>query len=153
MSSNFEWQKRQANEHVQLRLQEATEHRRARQGQVRASFSRSLRMIIPVLVGLIIAIWLLTGCTSADDSVVEANTAVKRTGALTIADRIRFQDKLEADLGAETDVSNVAELTMAARIQFQDKREFYLEARTALPTQTTWTMADRIRFHDRMIHD
>jgi hypothetical protein len=153
MSSNFEWQKRQANERVQLRLHEAAEHRRVRQGRGRTSFSNVVRIIIPTLVGLVVAIWLLTGCASTSGTEAEAEMNAAGVEALSMADHIHFQDKLEANLEVGTTFSDAAALKMAARIRFQDKRESYLEERAALQTQPIWTMADRIRFHDGIVSD
>lgn len=61
MSSNYEWLKQQSNERVQARLQEAKEHRRAKQGNSRSPLPLPLKIMVPALVGTIVAFWLLTG--------------------------------------------------------------------------------------------
>lgn len=153
MSSNFEWQKRQANERVQLRLHEAAQHRRARQGQSRAALPLAVKMMIPVLAGIVLAIWLLTGCAASDASTMEVEMVDQSSVELTVADRIRFQDKLEANLVTEETVSPVTRLTMADRILFQDRRELSLVEKTGALSQPVWTMVERLRFHDRILSD
>ena len=59
MSSNYEWLRQQANEQVQTHLQEAKEHRRANQGNGRSPLP--LKILVPALVGVMVAFWLLTG--------------------------------------------------------------------------------------------
>ncbi len=149
MSTNYHWHKRQATERVQARLRDAEEHRRAKQGKGRSTPPFALKFI-PVLVGVILAIWLLTGCTAnIKPQEKEASPAVHETG-LTMADRVRFQDKLEAIPGTDSQMSQAAAMSMAARIRFQDERTGRPIYETAVGQQAVWTMADRIRFHDRL---
>lgn len=106
MNGNYEWQKRQANERVQARLQEANAHRQANKNTTRQPLFFFLKVAIPLLVGAVIVIWLLTGCNAITDvQVVEAETAVftstvhsSRHSGWTMAERIRFQDKRETYL-------------------------------------------------------
>ena len=149
MSTNYHWHKRQATERVQARLRDAEEHRRVKQGQGRSTPPFALKLI-PVLVGVILAIWLLTGCTANDNpQVKEESPTVHETG-LTMADRIRFQDKLEAIPGTDSQMSQVAAMSMAARIHFQDTRNGRPIYETAVGQQAVWMVAERIRFHDRL---
>lgn len=131
MDGNYEWQKNRANERIQARLQEAEAHRQAKQGHGRTSLHLPLKVIIPALVGMIIAMWLLTGCSPAAGSVA----AEPETAVITAAD------------------SSLSGQRMAERIRFQDKRENYLREETAVKPaaqRPVWTMADRIRFQDRV---
>lgn len=133
MDGNYEWQKHRANERLQARLQEAEAHRQAKQGNGRRTpFSLPLKIAVPALVGVLIAIWLLTGCTTtAEPTAPEPETAV-----VLAADSPGYGQR------------------MVERIRFQDKREMYLAEDTAVKPQATqrpvWTMADRIRFQDRV---
>ncbi|MBX3058222.1 MAG: hypothetical protein KF770_17300 [Anaerolineae bacterium] len=130
MDGNYEWQKNRANERIQARLQEAEAHRQGKQGNGRTPLL-PLKVIIPVLMGMIIAMWLLTGCGPAGGTVaVEPETAVITAAAYPLSGQ-----------------------RMAERIRFQDKRENYLREETAVKPaapRPVWTMADRIRFQDRV---
>ena len=126
MNSNYEWQKHQANERVQARLQEAEAHRQAkqaRQGNDRSQFPFPLSIVIPALVGIFVAIWLLTSCTPNAGIMEKKEETTSYTTGMTMADRIRFQDERDAYLKEETAVNislPVSSLTMADRIRFQD---------------------------------
>lgn len=131
MDGNYEWQKNRANERIQARLQEAEAHRQAKEEHGRTSPPLPLKVIIPALVGMIIAMWLLSGCSP----VVEPVAAEPETAVITAAD------------------SSLSGQRMAERIRFQDKRENYLREETAVKPaapRPVWTMADRIRFQDRV---
>lgn len=131
MDGNYEWQKNRANERIQARLQEAEAHRQAKQGHGRTSPPLPLKVVIPALVGMIIAMWLLSSCSPAGGSVA----AEPETAVITAAD------------------SSLSGQRMAERIRFQDKREMYLREDTAVrpaAQQPVWTMAERIHFQDRV---
>lgn len=133
MSSNFEWQKFQANERLRERRREAEAHRRVRES---GSSSRS-RLVIPLEVTILLgvmamAFWLLIGCTpvsSADAvevaTVGEAESGQQATGA--IIESIRHQNWRALhpvpQPAEEPRAEAVATPTMARRIQFQDRRE------------------------------
>lgn len=125
MNSNYEWQKHQANERVQARLQEAEAHRQAKQAGNQSSFPPLLKLMIPILTGVIFAIWLLTSCTPLQDTKAGAEASSDHL-AVTMADRIRFQDEQDRYLWVETAVVSegpTARWTMADRIRFQDRIE------------------------------
>ncbi|MBE2224750.1 MAG: hypothetical protein IAF02_24635 [Anaerolineae bacterium] len=127
MNSNYEWQKHQANERVQARLQEADAHRQAKQakqGNGRSQFPLPLRIVIPALVGIFVALWLLTSCTPDADMMENKEVSASYTTGMTMADKIQFQDKRDVYLREETVVNSsqpVPSLTMADRIRFQDR--------------------------------
>lgn len=127
MSNNFEWQKQQVDERVQGALREAASHRLGREGAERGSFGATFFKVI-LFLGLA---WFLIGAllTALTPSSPAAQT-----------------------IPPQTVVQNVSPWTMADRIRFQDRLwEQALAAGEVKPPQTTsWTMADRIRFQDRL---
>lgn len=121
MNSNFEWQKHQANERVQARLQDGAAHRRAKQGNDRVPFALPVRMAILVGVGVMVAIWLLTSCTTAAGTMeVDSETAVVAADGQAAREEIEIETEIEA--------GKATRWTMAERISFQDRREQYLAA-------------------------
>jgi len=122
MSNNYEWQKHQANERVQARFQEADTHRQTKQAGDERPLLTTLKMIVMVGVGAIVAIWMLAGCTTP---VVEAYPNSEVSG-LTLAEKIDFQD---------------------ARAQ---EMAWYTTSSSQEAPLPTWTMADRIRFQDQI---
>ena len=123
MNSNFEWQKHQTNQRVQARLQEAAAHRQAKQGAGRSPVALPLRMVVLAGVGLIVAIWLLAGCTTTASTVtVASETAAIASEAQTSPNEIEIEVEIEKAAGS------VPGQTMAGRIHFQDQREQYLAA-------------------------
>jgi len=149
MSTNYHWHKQQANDRGQARLREQKEHRRAKQANDRSTSSFVLKLI-PVLVGVIVAIWLLTGCAAGHDLRESEEAAATHETGLTMADRIRFQDEREVILGTHSQVPQLAGRSMADRIHFQDERDSRLKDGTVSRQQAVWTMAERIRFHDAL---
>lgn len=149
MSTNYHWHKQQANARVQARLREAEEHRRAKQANGLSTSSFVLRLI-PVLVGVIVAIWLLTGCAASNDLRESKEIAVTPETGLTMADRIRFQDEREAILETDSQIPQLAGRSMTDRIRFQDERDSRLRNGTVREQQAVWTMVERIRFHDAL---
>lgn len=149
MSTNYQWHKQQANDRVQARLREAEDHRRAKQANGRSTSSFVLKLV-PVLVGVIVAIWLLTGCAASHDWRESEEVAATHETGLTMADRIRFQDEREAILGTDSQVPQLAGRSMADRIHFQDERDSRLKDGTVSGQPAVWTMAERIRFHDAL---
>ena len=129
MNSNYEWQKHQANERVQARLQEAEAHRQAKQtkqGNGRSQFPLPWSIVIPALAGIFVAIWLLTSCSPNAGTMEKKEATTSYTTGMTMADRIRFQDERDAYLKEETAVVSedpAAGWTMADRIRFQDRIE------------------------------
>ena len=126
MNGNYEWQKQQANERIQTRLHEGEAHRQAKTNNDQQPAASLLMVAIPLLVGVIVVIWLLTGCSAATDLRAAETEMVVRTSTV--------------------DSSVDSGWTMAARIQLQDKREAYLTLQSA----TESPMTARIRFHDRL---
>jgi hypothetical protein len=61
MNSNYHFQKHQANEQIQARLQEAEDHRLSKQANGDSSLSLLVLLAIPLLVGISVAFFLLTG--------------------------------------------------------------------------------------------
>lgn len=98
MSSNYELQRQLTMQRMDARRQEAEEHRRGKQAGGRAPFPLPLKLVIPALLGAFVAIWLLSACTVADSRTVYAETAATHETSPAMADRIRFQDRLEAQL-------------------------------------------------------
>lgn len=122
MSNNYEWQKHQANERVQARFHEAEIHRQTKHTRDERPLLTTLKMIVMVGVGAIVAIWMLAGCTTP---VVEAYPNSEVSG-LTMVEKIHFQDERDQEMA----------WTIASSSQ-----------EAPLPT---WTMADRIRFQDQI---
>jgi hypothetical protein len=122
MSNNYEWQKHQANERVQARFQEAEAHRQSKHTRDERPLLTTLKMIVMVGVGVIVAIWMLAGCTTP---VVEAYPNADVSG-WTLAEQIHFQDERDQEMAWTIADSSQAETT------------------------PTWTMADRIRFQDQI---
>ncbi|MBK8127999.1 MAG: hypothetical protein IPK53_03345 [bacterium] len=123
MDSNYEWQKHQAKERAQSRLEEAEAHRLAKQVSTPSSFPLLLKVMLPIVAGVIVAIWLLTSCAPI------ADTSIETAGA-----------------------ANHTQVTLAERIRFQDARDSYLAGTSAVTVgmpAPLWTMGDRIRFQDR----
>lgn len=150
MNSYYHFQKQQANEQIEARLQEAESHRLSKQGNDHSPLSFLLKLTLPLLVGVAVAILLLTSCTSggawAEDSASRASTASR----VTMAERIHFQDARETKFEVDQEISDVEEMTMAARILFQDKRDLsFIEEQVVKPSSDL-TMAERLQFHDRI---
>jgi hypothetical protein len=150
MSSNYQWQKQQAHEQVHARLQEAEAHRRTKANNGRSALPGALAIVIPALVGAVVAIWLLTGCAPYDGPVANAAPPVSPAVEMTMADRVRFQDKLEASRATRGRAPDVPRLTMADRILFQDERSVRPRDEAVMVERPAWTMAARLRFHDRL---
>ena len=162
MSANYEWNKFQAKERVQGALHEAASRRLARQAsQDPSAASRNpLRMTLALAAFLLLLGFFLTGCSqmqtaSAENAAVQPRPAVSGPTTFTMADRIRFQDKLWEQAIAAGDRKPASVQTtwsMADRIRFQDRRwELSQRASSPAPAKpgSTWTMADRIEFQDR----
>lgn len=136
MDSNFQWQKQRANERINNRLQNAEQHRQAKQANGREPFIPPLKIIIPGLFLVILAFWLLTGCTLDSSPSEAAINPENHVPQLTLADKIRFQNERDASFNLGNKFSPTDEWTLAARITFQDKRDAYLlETGTDTATQ------------------
>lgn len=97
MNGNYEWQKHQANERVQARLHEAAEHRRAKLGNSEAQDSFSMKIMFPVLVGIIVIILLMSGWTPGVGAIGNSEPPAKEAAGLTMAERIHFQDERDVN--------------------------------------------------------
>lgn len=122
MNSNYQWQKHQANERVQAHLREAAEHRRVKQANSQSLAPAPWKMMIPILVGVAVALWLLTSCANYNEPVGKVEASAYHASQTTMAERIRFQDKRDENLLLSRDAYRAARWTMAERIRFQDKR-------------------------------
>lgn len=154
MNNNYEWQTHQVNEQHQARLDEAATHRQLREGNGRSPFSLSLKMMVPVLVGVILVIWLLTGCTVDDSGGERPEDAATQPTGVTMADRIHFQDSLDLRVNREMPKNNrsASPWTMADRIHFQDSQDLHVNREMSKNNRpnSPWTMAERIHFQDRI---
>jgi hypothetical protein len=150
MSGYYHFHKQQANEQVQARLQEAESHRLSKQGNGRSTVSFILKLTFPLLVGVAVAILLLTGCASGDARAEDSANRAVETSKVTMAERIHFQDAREARFEVDRENPNVEAMTMAERISFQDKRDAYSFGDKAMEQSSEWTLAERIQFHDRI---
>jgi hypothetical protein len=163
MNSNFEWQKHQANERVQGALRDAAAYRLSNESPRTQSFG-SFSIKTALLVGIV---WffislLLSGCVStetahAEQTSSDASGSSQISKALTMAERIRFQDQLwEQALasGAVKPQRSTHLMTMANRIRFKEWVLYRNEsARTTEHSPQKfpdWSIADRIKFHDRL---
>lgn len=156
MSNNNEWQTHQVKQRIQARLDEAETHRQLKGVNGRSAFPLPLKMIIPMLGGLIIIIWLLTGCAPNEALTERAEVTTANNSEITMADRIQFQDARDEKYFGDEQFGNhqLAEsknpvTTMADRIRFQDTRDVAL-AQPRRTTASAWTMKERILFHDRI---
>ncbi len=61
MDGNYEWQKFRVNEKLQSHMRDAEAHRLAKQAGDGSLLNFSLKMALPLLVGLTVVVWLLTG--------------------------------------------------------------------------------------------
>jgi preprotein translocase subunit SecY len=152
MSSNYQWQQHQANERIQARLKEAEQHRSAKQENGRETFS-PLKIMIPGLIIVIVALWLLTNCTTNTSLTGSAVRPYEYSPNLTIVEPISFQDEREAIYEIGRKDYNADVMKMAARIHFQDDEERHSTTEeTVVELQKNWTMADRIRFQEIESH-
>ncbi len=148
MSSNYEWQQFQTRERVRAGLQQGEADRRVRQ----ANQKRKPRLLFPVMLALAVVagFWLLAACApdststvAAPDPIISWSEIVRPVGSatepgldeergstVTMADRIRLQDKRERNLSAGTAPAQGPTITMADRIRLQDKRERNLSVET-----------------------
>jgi hypothetical protein len=163
MNSNFEWQKHQANERVQGALRDAAAYRLSNESpRTRSYGSFSIKAalltgIVWFLIGL-----LLSGCVStetahAEQTSSDASSSSQISKALTMADRIRFQDQLWEQALASGQVKPGRPthlMTMADRIQFKewvlDRNESARTTGHSPQKYLDWSIADRIKFHDRL---
>jgi len=159
MNTVFEWQKQQVDERIQGALKNATSHRLAKEG----SRSKPLQVItLKTALGLGVLLFLmsllLSACNpsqpaNAGQPISEVVAPSNRPAALTMTDRIKFQDNLAEQAPASSELKlnpPVGGLTMADRIRFQDRlAEQYLSLREVY-SHSAWTIADRIKYHDRL---
>ena len=61
MNGFYEWQKQRAKEQIQARLREAENHRLAKQQFGRSPLPTIIKVAVPVLIGVIMSIFLITG--------------------------------------------------------------------------------------------
>lgn len=121
MSNNYEWQKHEGNERSRSRRREAEAHRQSKlaNGERPSLFTLSLKMLVMVGIGVMIVVWLLTGCTMATGDI---QAVAAHTTTLTMAERISFQDERDWAMDVDTAV-NPSTWTMGERIRFQDQRD------------------------------
>lgn len=150
MNSHYHFQKQQANEQIQARLQEAEDHRLSKQGNGDSSLSFLITVTIPILVGICVAFFLLTGCTTGDVVAEESARRVDANSKTPLSERIHFQDARDTKLETNRESASVGEMTIAARILFQDKQDGYLVEEQGVEPSSNWTLAERIQFHDRI---
>jgi hypothetical protein len=150
MSSYYHFHKQQANEQIQARLQEAESHRLSKQGNDHSPLSILLKLTLPLLVGVAVAILLLTSCTTGDARADDSANRAVAPSKVTMAERIHFQDAQETTSEADRVDPNVEAMTMAERISFQDRRDGHLIGEQVAEQSSDWTMAERIQFHDRI---
>lgn len=150
MNSHYHFHKQLANEQVQARLQEAENHRMGRHGNSRSSLYLLVKLTFPLLVGLAVVILLLSSCTPGDVLSEKSDSHAVAAPAMTMAERIHFQDSRETKFEVNQENSSVEEMTLADRIFFQDKRDEYLFGELVGRQSSDWTMAERIQFHDRI---
>ncbi len=126
MNGHYEWQKHQASEQPHIQMKETNANRQAKADNDHQSMRSLIKDVIPMLVGIIVVIGLLTGCQpTVNVQAAKTDTAVSTT----------------------TNTSTIKnDWTMEDRIQFQDKREVYLDWHQ----RTNTPMADRIRLHDQL---
>jgi predicted small secreted protein len=159
MNTVFEWQKQQVDERVQGALKNAASYRLAKEG----SRSKPLQVItLKTALGLGVLLFLLSLLLSACNPSQPANAGQpisevvapsSRPAALTMADRIRFQDNLAQQAPSSSGLKlnpPAGGLTMSDRIRFQDRlAEQYLSLRE-VNSRSAWTMTGRMKFHDRL---
>ena len=155
MSNNFEWQKHQVNERIQERLYDAENHRQTRDDEDRDHGRLSARMIIVAGICIIIAIWLLAGCTPNNTTFNEPGHTVDLISNMSFAERIHFQDRRNTSLSTRTTNATLAEsqlpMTMTERIQFKDGlMEETSDQSISRQTSPTSSMVARIQFHDSL---
>jgi hypothetical protein len=61
MDGNYEWQKFRVNEKLQSHLRDAEAHRLAKQAGNSSMLAFSLKVALPLLIGLTVVVWFLTG--------------------------------------------------------------------------------------------
>jgi hypothetical protein len=163
MNSNFEWQKQHANERVQGALRDAAAYRLSNERSRTRSFGSTsskaalLLGIVWFLIGL-----LLSGCVStetahAEQTSSDASGSSQISKALTMADRIRFQDRQweQALASGQSKPQRSNHLmTMADRIRFKelvlDRNESARTTGRSPQKSPAWSIADKIKFHDRL---
>jgi hypothetical protein len=151
------------DERIQFALNCGAAHRLSKKGLSGRSFWDFSLKTVPVL-GIVVALigWLLSSCVPSQPALESkpVSQAAARSNvqpALTMADRIRFQDRLsELALPMDHPQTNqpVKVLSMADRIHFQDRVLDLALAKDDVQVNQpvgTFTMADRIRFQDRMM--
>lgn len=91
MNGNHERQKFQAQEWVQKMMRKAAAYRQAKQENGnRPALALSIKMLIPVAVGLFLAIWLLIGCArSAVALAMQRDESTCRQPATAIVESCR----------------------------------------------------------------
>jgi hypothetical protein len=160
MDQNFEWQKQQVDERIQCAHNCGAAHRLSKKGLSRRSIWDFSLKAAPVL-GIVVALigWLLSSCVPSQPAlesrpVSQAAVRSHTRPALTMADRIRFQDRV-MDLALAKDEAQVNQpvgtFTMADRIRFQDRMMDLALSNAGNPVGQlagALSMADRIKFHD-----
>ena len=174
MDSNYKWQEFSANSRTDNYRKQAEAQRQLKQAKADdvENGSRFNKAGFALIVGvvLIVAGFFLSSCQAGEVPVVEAKAESAAVGErrvasgvsasrteIKMADRIRFQDQLEAN--AERNSLNVnsstgTAVTMADRIRFQDQlwesdRSHRVET-TSTRSYSTMSMAERHLFHDRL---
>jgi hypothetical protein len=163
MNSNFEWQKHQANERVQRALRDGAVYRLSNESpRTRSTGSFSIKTALLIgsvwfLIGLLLSGCVPTETAHAEQTSSDASGSSQISKALTMADRIRFQDRQWEQALASGQVkpqrSNYL-MTMADRIRFKesvlDRNESARITGHSHQKSPAWSIADRMKFHDRL---
>jgi hypothetical protein len=163
MNNNFGWHQQQVDERIQSAFHDAAKHRLAnRKPQTRPTSRFPFKRMLVLAIGGFLIGLLLSGCVSektafAGEPQFEAANQPAKSISITMAERIRFQDRLwEQVMSQEKHKSDLLQpgWTMADRIRFQD----HLWEKALADGKFTnkqgenavLTMADRIRFQDKL---
>ena len=163
MNSNFEWQKHQANERVQGALRDAAAYRLSNERpRTRSYGSFSIKAVLLLGIVWFLTGLLLSGCVSTETAHAEQTSSdgsgsSQISHALTMADRIRFQDRQWEQALASGQIKRERPnnlMTTADRIRFKEGvLDRYESVRTTGHTPQKFpvrSIADRIKFHDRL---
>lgn len=151
MSGYYNFQKLQANEQIQTRMSEGEAHRMAKEANGSSPLSASLRLIVPAFIGLAIVFLLLSGCSPDLEPETDVEEAAGNSETMSMGDRLRFHDKLEASSYGENNPPTIGSYSMADWIQFQDRRDATLSWQNTPEVGNETTMKERIEFHDRIL--
>jgi hypothetical protein len=163
MDNNFGWQKQQVDERIQCALKNAAACRLSHAGSPGKSFSAVpyKAFFIPVVVVLFLVGMLLSSCVATQptpvvESISQAVAQSNPPSRLSMAGRIRFQDRVweqaHPSRGVKV-IQPVKSMAMADRIRFHDQvweqAHSSRGVKVGQPAVRTG-MAGRILFHDRL---